>query len=378
MKGTIMKQDTSISRTKTLRQAEKVISELNKKLDGSELHQEHTKLQEKFRRLKNAHQHSLSYHQKRKRTYITPSCNHAETIKAKDEEILQLQHEKLILQEEIEMLKQELETAKQPISLKQDGKTYSAATRMMTYDFINANAPMSAIPKLLVQAGIRAGGAVECGPKRTCVEGMVRELGALAEFQASEALYNTPDATLGFDATTQEGIHVNALYITTTESTLAIAMDELAGGTAEDYFLHVTSTIDHLATIFLYFNDDKTLEFIAVKQQMIDNIRYIFFFKFLSLFLPYIFLFSNTMSDRCAANKAALRLLEEEWNKPLNKLFCHVHPLDTIASTCRQVLHKLETEKGRLFGNDCIAGNTVLAVSACTSQTTLSELGFFR
>jgi hypothetical protein len=73
------------------------------------------------------------------------------------------------------------------------------------------------------------------------------------------------------------------------------------------------------------------------------------------------------MSDRCASNKAAIRMLEQEWGKTLNKLFCHVHPIDTITSQCRQAINKTQSAqgvKGSVFGRDCIAANVVLAVGA--------------
>jgi hypothetical protein len=70
------------------------------------------------------------------------------------------------------------------------------------------------------------------------------------------------------------------------------------------------------------------------------------------------------MSDRCVANKAALRRLDNVWGKTLNKLFCHLHPLDTIAASCRKELKKSEKgEKGACFGSDCQASNIILAVS---------------
>jgi hypothetical protein len=69
------------------------------------------------------------------------------------------------------------------------------------------------------------------------------------------------------------------------------------------------------------------------------------------------------MSDRCQANKAALAQIEKEWEKSLNQLFCHVHPIDSITSSCRSALKGLEKEKGKVFGSDCIAANLAVAVS---------------
>ena len=68
----------------------------------------------------------------------------------------------------------------------------------------------------------------------------------------------------------------------------------------------------------------------------------------------------NCMTDRVAANHAAIQLVNETWNKSLTELICHLHPLDTVASSCRAALHKLETAKGKVFGGDCLAGNVVM------------------
>ena len=48
-------------------------------------------------------------------------------------------------------------------------------------------------------------------------------------FQASEFLYHTPDLTLGFDATTQGGVHVNAINVHNENTEYTLVLDELAG-----------------------------------------------------------------------------------------------------------------------------------------------------
>ena len=45
-------------------------------------------------------------------------------------------------------------------------------------------------------------------PSRTTVERMQIELGVISDLRASEFLYDTDMVTIGFDATTQDGIHV--------------------------------------------------------------------------------------------------------------------------------------------------------------------------
>lgn len=72
---------------------------------------------------------------------------------------------------------------------------------------------------------------------------------------------------------------------------------------------------------------------------------------------------SNTLTDRVVVNFATISRLEETWNVSLNKLNCHLHPLESIASGTRSALKAVETDKGHLLGNDCVAGNIVLAIN---------------
>ena len=69
------------------------------------------------------------------------------------------------------------------------------------------------------------------------------------------------------------------------------------------------------------------------------------------------------MSDRVATNHATVTKLNLVWQKSLNELNCHLHPLDTMTSSCKSSLKALETSKGKLFGRDCIAANIVLQLN---------------
>ena len=66
------------------------------------------------------------------------------------------------------------------------------------------------------------------------------------------------------------------------------------------------------------------------------------------------------MTDRAAANHVAILLVNEVWDKTLTELNSRLHPLDTIASA---TLKRVESEKGKLFGNDCSAANHVLQLN---------------
>ena len=138
-------------------------------------------------------------------------------------------------------------------------------------------------------------------PHRTTVELMARELRVISELQAAEAILANENCTLGFDATTQEGVHINSIHFTTQSECYAIAVDELAGGTAQDYHQHIRNAMNNLADTYANFHQ---VEYQSKRKKLVDN-------------------FTNTLTDRCAANNAAIELLKGSWNKTLNELNCH-------------------------------------------------------
>ena len=62
-------------------------------------------------------------------------------------------------------------------------------------------------------------------------------------------------------------------------------------------------------------------------------------------------------------NHATSVLVNEAWEKTLNELNCHLHLLDTIASSVRSALKQLEMAKGMLYGTDSAAGNLVIQLN---------------
>ena len=170
---------------------------------------------------------------------------------------------------------------------------------------------------------------------------MACELGALPELQAATTILASDNVTVGFDATTQEGVHVNTIHFTTNTQCFVAALDQLPGGTAADYAEHVLKTVDRLSLAYCYFMDK---DFVQTKENIVSRI-------------------TNSMTDRCAANHAALRIISSAWRKSLNELNCHLHPLDTFASACRTALRKLQPHEGKVYGNECIAANVILQVT---------------
>ena len=74
---------------------------------------------------------------------------------------------------------------------------------------------------------------------RTSIERMAIELGVISDLHSAEFLYSMQGLTLCFDSTTQEGIHINVISIHQGHDEYVLALDELAGGTAQDYSNHM-------------------------------------------------------------------------------------------------------------------------------------------
>ena len=88
--------------------------------------------------------------------------------------------------------------------------------------------------------------------QKTTVERMAIELGVISDLQASEFLYSNQNITLAFDATTQEGVHINVIsvHIEKGRQEYALSIEELPGGTAQDYADHICRTIDYLSKLY--------------------------------------------------------------------------------------------------------------------------------
>ena len=67
------------------------------------------------------------------------------------------------------------------------------------------------IPTLIQQSLIRTEQKPDNIPQRSAVELMATELGAISELQTAETIIENDNVTVGFDATTQEGVHINEL-----------------------------------------------------------------------------------------------------------------------------------------------------------------------
>nr|XP_047126045.1 uncharacterized protein LOC124807754 [Hydra vulgaris]XP_047126048.1 uncharacterized protein LOC124807754 [Hydra vulgaris]XP_047126050.1 uncharacterized protein LOC124807754 [Hydra vulgaris] len=222
-----------------------------------------------------------------------------------------------------------------------DCKSYPLKMRMIIYCMLLCNVPTSKIPFLVSKIGQYFSVIFSHIPCRSTIEQMARELGSIADLQAAEWIISNTHLTLGFDATTQEGVHINSIHLTSNDKCQVIAVDQLPGGTAVDYANHICNEVDHTALVYSNFH---LKPFEECRRMVISNI-------------------SNTMSVRVSVNHLTIRKIGETWGKSLNELNCHLHPLDTIATSCRSTLKSLELDSCELYGNDCIAAKIVLAMN---------------
>jgi hypothetical protein len=107
-------------------------------------------------------------------------------IEDKDSTIRRLEQEMLLLQDEIEEFKAEME-----FKSKYNKKEYDVNLRIMAYDAISFSVPTENIPLLITRYSKYLGVPVTSAPHRTTIDRMVRELGALSDYQSAKLLCDT-------------------------------------------------------------------------------------------------------------------------------------------------------------------------------------------
>ena len=214
--------------------------------------------------------------------------------------------------------------------------------RMLVYNQLNGHTSTEKIRDVILTNSLLLGiDLPPCEvPSRKSSERMQLELGVVSDLKAGHFLYSTDGLTLGFDSTTQKGVHVNTINVHKGKSQFILAMDELPGGLSDDYGNHIITTIKYLADIYSSYHG---LSKGHVEETMISHVH-------------------NTMTDRAAVNQATIRKLNKTWNSNINNLFCHLHPLDTIASSVKTCLKDLEDSQERqLSKSGCIAEQILAA-----------------
>ena len=84
---------------------------------------------------------------------------------------------------------------------------------------------------------------------------------------------------------------MNSIHATSKDKCNILDSDQLPGGTAEDYELNITNTIDHIADVYCTVHK---YDYNDCKCKVISYIK-------------------NTMTDRAAVNHATISRLEQAW-----------------------------------------------------------------
>ena len=129
-------------------------------------------------------------------------------------------------------------------------KVYLESVQMWTYTLLDAGTATNKIPQLLKKVFPE-----QDVPQRSSIERMCIELGLLSDMQVSEVLYTQPELTIGFDASTQEGMHFNVAHISSEAAMFTVALDELAGNEiVKKNFFSTTSNLLLSITVIIMIN----------------------------------------------------------------------------------------------------------------------------
>ena len=112
--------------------------------------------------------------------------------------------------------------------------------------------------------------SIDTPSKSTCAR-MSNELDVLNYLHAARQLLTADQATLAWDAGTQDGKHVNDVYVMLPGKVkLNLSITQLPGGTAVDYATHVDHVVTDLARVYSSY---EALEYADIKKKMITRIK---------------------------------------------------------------------------------------------------------
>ena len=180
---------------------------------------------------------------------------------------------------------------------------YTPSIRKCAYHCLANQTPLYKVGNLIgAIVEELAGKCLTNTPSKTTVGRTAREMGVISYIQVGEAL-SSGDVTLGFDATSLAGSHLNEIHISTGKQGLTAGIASLPGGTTQDYVGHIHNTLDDLS---LTSAQARELEPQDTLQKMTSNI-------------------ACTITDRCVVNHAVVRTLSEDPDKEIIELNCNVH-----------------------------------------------------
>ena len=231
--------------------------------------------------------------------------------------------------------------------LEKDGRAHSDMMRMVVYSCLDSNTPVGQVRNLLLRLSpiLKLNLTPADIPVQSTVSIMALELGLWSDVFVGELLLAKKNITLAFDATTQDGVHVNAVHMTVENECYVLGLDHLPGGTAVDYASQVLALLQHHARLYAEVHCVSAEDTL---RQMKSNI-------------------SCIMSDRAVVNAAAVRILEDDFGSTLAHVHCNLHPIDSITSKCKTLVQSLERERGvacpSLYSGACLVEKFVLGMN---------------
>jgi hypothetical protein len=330
LKATIARRDSTISKQKSLiKSLKKEIEKLKKKIAVLSNHLEVTRLKLKAEQssAKKAAKKQENNHEKVRRELEL----HNDNILCQLEEAQSAQKENCPVNE-----------------LHKSGRAHSDLMRLIVYSCLQGNTPVGEVPGLIRRITSLLSielSKMDIPNHESTVATWALELGVWSDCQVAEFLYTQQKICLAFDATTQDGVHVNAVHVTYKEKCYVLGLDQLPGGTAVDYATHIISTLQRFAKLYSSFN---AVDYDHVLKQMLSNITCV-------------------MTDRAIVNQAAIRIIEEECEISLSHVNCNLHPIDSITSKCKTEVQAYEKVNKvscpQLFSGACLNEKFVLGMN---------------
>ena len=139
-----------------------------------------------------------------------------------------------------------------------------------------------------------------------------------------------------WDSTKKRDKDINIISVSTSQASLLLAVSEIATSSSDEYVQDIKDTA-HNDCLFNGIDDDA-----AVLHKLYQK-------------------FTCALMNRASSNALGLKKLQNHFGN-LVQLFCHIHPLDTMASKTRSCQCPT-TKEYKCFGSDARVVNLIAAIS---------------
>ncbi|XP_074657147.1 uncharacterized protein LOC141910312 [Tubulanus polymorphus] len=260
-----------------------------------------------------------------------------------------------------QLLEEEQSVAK-TISVKKDKKTYSDSFRRAAYLCLQSQVSVEQVGNVIdgVLKNLTPY-SVDKKPDASTVSYFSYELGVLSDLQVAEVLVNEDNLTISWDATSLSGEHVNEVHINTCSvppSSYIMQIGILSGGETGDYVQHIKDSLDDVIQTYAAYH---SISASSVQSKVIGHLK-------------------NAFSDRVNVNGSTVRALEADLDIKLLYLNCNVHPLESVARKCRELLKEEFDQdiESYTFGSNCRAGNLLYGLSKMRYKQGKGDPGGFK